>query len=221
MEEKMKHMNLDGQAKEQIYIPIEQTAEQINIKQEVITYEVPNPDEWEEVEEEFVVVDFLGLVNKKTFKSPLNKPKIKVLGLLGNERPILAIDGLVFVGKKGDIPGTGVIMEVLDENIFSSDDEDHLCIEEYDKTDHGLNFFSKTSKKMIMHQGFLSNKKTKELKTEEAARDAEVAAELAEEDAAEEAAALAEEEAAEVVAAVTAALAEAGINKKIKTEKQN
>lgn len=126
--------------------------------------DAPDPDEWEELEEvEHVIVDLIGLIDDQTLLSA-DRSKIKFIGLLESDRPVLQIDSQVFVGRREFMPGTGVLMKVADGTDWSSDEEDPLNSEiSKSKTSYRLESPSiMTTKKLVMYQAALSEKDSKD-----------------------------------------------------------
>jgi len=138
----------------------EEEDEEPKIQSEDITNEFeepPDPKEWDEVVVEDIIVEFVGLVDEKSFSS-VPTSKVKFVGLLDSNKPLLQLDRLLFVGKRENVVGTDVVFEVDDGEQWSTDDEEFNEVEATTKkTNHKLHFETKTNKKLIMHQAFLSS----------------------------------------------------------------
>jgi len=125
-----------------------------------------DPEEWEKVGEEYVVMDLVGMVDKECLKT-CDKNRIKLIGMLDAEKPVLQLDDSIYVGNREDAPGTCVLFrtEEKTEGGDSDSDEENLKHEEFEKNQaqkFEVQFHCCTQKKLVMNQTFLSSRQEKD-----------------------------------------------------------
>ncbi|XP_042636880.1 general transcription factor 3C polypeptide 6 [Orycteropus afer afer] len=108
--------------------------------------EEPRLEEWEEEEEQLVLVELSGIIDSDFLSKCENK--CKVLGI-DTERPVMQVDNYVFAGEYEDALGTCVI--------FEEDVEEHADGEGSNKT--VLKYRCHTMKKLSMTRTLLTEKK--------------------------------------------------------------
>nr|CAB3251347.1 general transcription factor 3C polypeptide 6-like [Phallusia mammillata] len=119
-------------------------------------------EEWELVGEEYVVIDLVGMIDKDVIKN-CDKSKVKLIGMLDAEEPVLQLDNSVFIGKREDAPGTCVLFQKdeVEEDAISDDEHNHFQQQKTNSTAKtSLTYHCCTNKKLIMHQTFLTAKQT-------------------------------------------------------------
>ena len=127
-----------------------------NDKQFTASEDEPNPDEWELVGEEHVLLDLVGLVNYDTLKS-CDASRLKLIGLLEDEQPVLQLDRFVFVGKREHPPGTCVVFKC---NQGKKDDitQTPTTVDNKRTSNSEFELTCCTRKKLVMNQAFLSTR---------------------------------------------------------------
>ncbi|XP_018667070.2 general transcription factor 3C polypeptide 6-like [Ciona intestinalis] len=136
---------------------LDQTAE---MSEDINTEEDLDPQEWELVEDEYVVLNLLGLISEEFLKT-CDSSRVKVIGLLDSEEPVFQLDRFVFVGKREKASGTCVLFKVDKEEEPSTSEEEESSIfrkPEEDSENVGIKYFCCTEKTLVMNQAFLSNK---------------------------------------------------------------
>ncbi|XP_075410782.1 general transcription factor 3C polypeptide 6 isoform X1 [Tenrec ecaudatus] len=103
-------------------------------------------EEWEEEEEQLVLVELSGIIDSDFLSKCENK--CKILGI-DTEKPIMQVDNYVFAGEYEDTLGTCVI--------FEEDGEEHVDAEGNNKT--MLKYKCHTMKKLNMTRTLLTEKK--------------------------------------------------------------
>ncbi|XP_043569899.1 general transcription factor 3C polypeptide 6 isoform X1 [Chiloscyllium plagiosum] len=113
--------------------------------------QVPEDGEWEEEEEEqLVVVELSGIIDPDFLLKCRNE--CKIVGI-DTEQPIMQVDRCVFAGEYEDVLGTCVIFEEAFEPDPESEDKP------------SLKYKCHTAKKLLMKRTFLSEKKEGEEST--------------------------------------------------------
>ena len=116
-----------------------------------------NPEEWKLVEEEYVTMDLIGLMNESILKS-CGKNDVKLVGMF-NEHPVLQIGKAFFVGDREETPGTDILFQVNNRtDLSSSDEEDQVTMKERTPQPK-VQLKCTTRKKLVMHQAVLTKKK--------------------------------------------------------------
>jgi len=121
----------------------------------------PDLEEWELVDEEHVMLDLVGIVGHDTLKS-CDASRLKLIGLLEDEQPVLQLDRFVFVGKREHPPGTCVLFECSEgekgDSFSSTSNATATSVENETKTNTKVKLACCTTKKLVMNQAFLSNR---------------------------------------------------------------
>ena len=114
-----------------------------------------DPAEWELVEDDFVFLDLVGLIQDEDLAN-CERNQLKLIGLF-DEHPVLQIGKTYFVGNRKEVPGTNVMFHIEDPVDYSSDEEANFSSS--DKiVKPKLKLRCMTRKKLVMEQAFIKKK---------------------------------------------------------------
>lgn len=111
-------------------------------------------DEWELVEDDYVCLDLVGLIEGDILKK-CERNQIKLIGMF-EEHPVLQIGKTYFVGSQKEVIGTNVFFQIQDSVDENSDEEQFLPTDM--KLTPKVKFHCMSRKKLVMEQAFIKKK---------------------------------------------------------------